>query len=160
MPFNNGDLGADERDAITADLLLKKLRAGLDKSPKKTEENTKLEASHISDEAMKQALSEIVYGNLEEYESDKLNSESLSKYVDIIDDGEEDVEVPVGDATDETVDEAFEQDDDPWFEDEQPSDEIKKYAEQTLEIMNWQKNVQTRRMLSKVVAKIIKLNYR
>ncbi|MBO7149183.1 MAG: hypothetical protein J6V93_04920 [Clostridia bacterium] len=119
MPYNNGDLGADERDAITADLLLKKLRAGLDKSPQKTEENTKVEAAHISDEAMKQALSEIVYGNLEEYESDKLNGESLSKYVDIIDDDEEVFEEPVDEEIGEADEETLVQDDDPWFDDEQ-----------------------------------------
>ncbi len=86
MPYRNSDLGPDERDAITADLLLKKLRAGMDNSRTESEENTKIEASQISDEAMKLAISEIIYGKPEEYEEDKLNEEGLSKYIEIADD--------------------------------------------------------------------------
>ncbi len=86
MPNREDGLSRDERDAISAELLLKKLRDGLDKRPgtdASDANESKKQAAHISDEAVKLAQSEIIHGEPEEFGSDDFDEMKLREIMNM-----------------------------------------------------------------------------
>ena len=86
MPNREDGLSRDERDAISAELLLKKLRDGLEQRPRMdsiAEEQTKKQAAHISDEALQLAESEVIHGEPEEFGSDELDEARLREIMNM-----------------------------------------------------------------------------
>ncbi len=83
MPNREDGLSRDERDAISAELLLKKLRDGLEVRPGADEEEPKKQAVHISEEAIKLAQSEIIHVEPEEFGGDDLDEDKLREIMEM-----------------------------------------------------------------------------
>ncbi|MBE6606896.1 MAG: hypothetical protein E7635_07690 [Ruminococcaceae bacterium] len=83
MPNREDGLSRDERDAISAELLLKKLRDGLEMRPGADEKEPKKQAVHISDEAIKLAQSEIIRVEPEEFGGDDLDEDKLREIMEM-----------------------------------------------------------------------------
>ena len=85
MPNREDDLARDERDAVSAELLLKKLREGLEQQPSKKNESgsKKVPAAQISEETVKLAQSEIIRGKPEEFGSDEFDEVKLRELMNM-----------------------------------------------------------------------------
>ena len=85
MPNREDDLARDEKDAISAELLLKKLREGLEQQPSKNNEDNscKTRTAQISEETIKLAQSEIIRGKPEEFGSDELDEVKLRELMNM-----------------------------------------------------------------------------
>lgn len=75
MPDKNDALSRDERDAVSAQMLLKKLRLGLDsekREPDTSNDASVRSAAQISDEALELAKSEVIHAKPDEFGVDNL----------------------------------------------------------------------------------------
>lgn len=86
MSNKDDALKRDELDAVSADLLLKRLREGLEqRTPAKDNESesTAVGSTQISEETMQLARSEVIHGRTDEYDADELDEARLRKIMDL-----------------------------------------------------------------------------
>lgn len=130
MSNQDNTFDRDEMDAISADLLLKKLRDGLDKqqgtqeSPEKSERK---QAAHISEEAVELAKSEILQVEPEEFGGDDFSEEKLRNIMNmplpeepVVDEVSDDDAETVEEMPGETVgaEDTTDAEDLPWYDDD------------------------------------------
>lgn len=86
MSNKDDALKRDELDAVSADLLLKRLREGLEQRPSAKDneaESPAVGSTQISEETMQLARSEVIHGQTDEYDADELDEARLRKIMDL-----------------------------------------------------------------------------